>query len=201
MGFLSSIGKIGGGLFGMFGPKGRSPSSAANDYLDQVPGKMSPYYQPYMDAGKDAMGKLTGQYNDLIGDPGQKYADLGKGYKQSPGYQYKLQQALGAQANAQARGGMLGTQQDQTYAAQTANDIASQDFNDYMDRITGLYDTGLKGTQGMEEQGYNANTDFGNMVGSIYGQKGRNAYDEQGAKNKAKAKSWSDIFEGLGGLL
>jgi hypothetical protein len=191
MGFLSSIKNM---FFGS------SPSASANRYLDQIPDQMSPYYQPYMDAGKESLGTLKGQYGDLINDPGQKYADLGKGYKQSPGYQYKLQQALGAQANAQARGGMLGTQQDQTYAAQTANDIASQDFNDYMDKVTGLYGEGIKGEQGLEEQGYDANTSFGNMVGSIYGQKGRNAYDERQAENAQRAKMWSDVFKTIGGM-
>lgn len=200
MGFLGAIGKIGGGLFGMFGPKGKSPSNAANQYLDQIPGQMDPYYRPYINAGKDSLEKLKGQYGDLIDNPGDKYANLGAGYKESPGYQYKLQQALGAQANAQARGGMLGTQQDQTYAMQTANDIASQDFNDYMDRVLGLYGTGLKGEQGLEEQGYDASTNFGNAIGSIYGQKGRNAYDEQQAKNKARAKAYQDILKGVGSL-
>lgn len=191
MGFLSSVKNM---FFG------GSPSKQANRYLDQIPGQMQPYYQPYMDAGKGSLETLQNQYGDLIGDPGKKYADLGAGYKESPGYQYKLQQALGAQANAQARGGMLGTPQDQTYAMQTANDIASQDFNDYMEKVLGLYGTGLKGNEGIEQQGYEANTNYGNMLGSITGQKARNSYDERIAKNKARAKMWGDVFKTIGGL-
>ncbi|MGL6123751.1 MAG: hypothetical protein ACRC1W_12205, partial [Shewanella sp.] len=117
----------------------KNPSQEANKYLDQIPGMTGQYYDPYMQQGQAAGNKLTGQYDQMTQDPGGFYSKLGEGYQQSPGYQYKLQQALDQAANASARGGMLGTKQDQTYSMQTANDIASQDFNDYIKNILGIF--------------------------------------------------------------
>ena len=195
---LPGIGQAAGGLFGLFGKKKKSPGSAANPYLDQIPDAMKKYYQPYQDAGTSALGKVQGEYGKLTDDPGSMYSKFAEGYKQSPGYQFKLQQALGAGQNAAAAGGMLGTPQDQQMATQTANDIASQDFNDYMSQISGLYGKGLEGQQGLESQGFEANTDFAKMLAQIFGQKSNNAFSDQAGKNAASSKNWADLFSGLG---
>jgi len=46
-------------------------------------------------------------------DPDGLYSKLGQGYKESPGYQFKLKQAMMAGDNAAAAGGMAGTPQHQ----------------------------------------------------------------------------------------
>ncbi len=197
LGALGGIGSIIGGLSGLFGGH-KNPAKTANDTLDTIPGQTKPYYQPYMDAGSDSLKTLKEQYDRLTNDPGGLYSDLGKGYKESPGYQFKLHEALGASQNASAAGGMLGTPYDQGQATRTANDVASQDFNDYIKNIMGLYGEGLTGNKDLEHQGFDANTGFANLLSQITGQKAHNDFEGQAGENRGKAQSWSDIVSGIG---
>lgn len=198
LGFLSAlpgIASAAGGLFGLFG-KRKDPAAEANQYLNRIPGAAQPYYQPYINAGKDALSTLQGEYGKLLGDPNAMYNKFAEGYKESPGYQFKLKQALAAQGNAAARGGMLGTPQDVAESTRVAEGIAGEDFNNYLSQIAGLYGQGLSGTQGLESQGYGASTDYGNLLGNILGQQGKMAYEGANARNQANAQNWSNIFGG-----
>ncbi len=199
MGGMMGGGMMGGGLAGMFGGHGKNPADAANKYLDQIPGQTQQYYSPYQEAGKGALGDLQNQYKDLLS--GGVYDKLGAGYKESPGYQFKLQQALGAGNSASAAGGMLGTPQHEQQNMQLGNDIASQDFNDYMQKQMGLYGMGLEGQQGLNQMGYNANTDYANMLGSTMGQKAAYGYAGQASQNQNRSNDWSNLFGGLGMMM
>lgn len=192
-----------GGLFSLFGNKKKSaaPMNAANPYLNQIPGAMKPYYQPYMDAGSDALNKTKGEYESLIGDPTAKYNKFAEGYKESPGYKARLEEAMREITNAQAAGGMAGSGQHQQYAADKALDLHEKDFEDYMNHVMGLYGAGLGGEQGLENQGFSANTDYANMLANIYGQKAGMAYEGANAKNTGESQGWNNIFGGLGSAL
>lgn len=194
---LPGLGSLAGGLFGLFGKK-KNPMDEANKYLNQIPGQMQPYYQPYQQAGLDTLKQLQGEYGKLLGDPNAMYNKFAEGYKESPGYQFKLKQALGAGNNAAAAGGFAGSPEHEQLSMQTANDIASQDFNNYLSQIAGLYGQGLQGTQGLENQGYGANTDYANMLGQLLGQQGKMAYEGANAANTASGQNWGNIFGGLG---
>lgn len=202
-GLLSAV----GGIAGLFKkkPKYNNPANAANPYLDQIAGQAQPYYQPYQQAGNAALGKVQGAYDQQLNDPGAVYNQLAGGYKESPGYQFKLQQAMNAQGNASARGGMLGTPMDAQNAATVGNGIASQDFNDYLSQVMGLRTQGLAGEQGLESQGYGANTDFANLLAQITGQKAANAYNGAAGQNSfnqgsnaADSANWGNVASGLG---
>lgn len=180
-----------------FGP-GKSPSGEANKYYDQIPGAAGSYYNDYINRGKTAGDKLTGKYDNMLDDPGGFYDNIGKGYKESEGYKFKLQQAMNQGANASARGGMLGTPQDQQYSMQTANDIAAQDFNDYMDRVLGIFDRGQKGEERFDDQGFQGSQDMADIIAKIKAQQGNNAFSETAGKNAGKSNNWSNVFKGVG---
>lgn len=178
-------------------PKFQNPADAGMPYLKNIPGAVSPYYNPYMQAGQGAMSDLQGQYKDLLNDPGSINARLGAGYKQSPGYQFKLSQAMMAGDNAAAAGGMAGSPLHQQANMTTANGIASQDYNDYMTRMQNLYGEGLHGEQGMMDQGYNASNEMGQSVGNMYNSEANLAAqgaNQQNQYNQAKSKANSDMF-------
>lgn len=196
---IGGIGSILGGLGGLFGKK-KNPADDANRYLSQIPGKMNPYYQPYINAGRGALDTLRSEYGNLLNNPSGVYGKLAQDYEPSKGYQFLLQQALNAGDNASARGGMLGTPQHQQEAMQTAQGLASQDFEKYLHNIMGLYQGGLGGMQGLEQQGYGASTDYGNMLGSVLGQQAQNAYAGRAGMNQANSQNWSNIFGGLGSI-
>lgn len=186
-----------GGIAGMFGKK-RNPAGEANQYLDQIPGQMNPYYQPYINAGQGALGKLQGEYGTALDDPNAIYNKLGQGYKESPGYKARLQQALAAAGNASAAGGMLGSPQDIQGQTQTANDITAQDYENYLNHMQGIYNKGLEGQGEINRQGFDASTGYANILGQVTGQKANNAYNNAASQNQGNAQNWSNIFGGIG---
>lgn len=126
-----------------------NPANAANSYLDQIPGQ---YMNPEM-------------YNTIASQ-----------YKQSPGYDYRLKQALGGVNNAQAAGGMLGSRQNQKFAAETSEGLADQDFNNYMQQRMGM----------------------GDVMGNVTGQKAQYAYGGESGKNQQHAQMIQQLLSLLG---
>lgn len=176
----------------------KNPADVAMPYLDKIPEEMRPYFQDYINRGKTASDTIGGEYDKGINDPNSIYNKLSQGYKESPGYQFKLKQALDAQGNASARGGMLGTPQDQQYAMDTAHGIADQDFEEYLKHMFGIYDKSMEGTSHTADQGFNASTDFGKRMADIMAQKAGLAYKGQAGENERVSNNWSNLFKGAG---
>lgn len=195
----AGIGAAAGGIASLFGNnKKNNPANAANDYLNQIPGQTGKYYQPYQDAGREALGHLTNQYGQMSSDPNAVYNQLAGGYKESPGFQHQLQQALGASGNASAAGGMLGTPQHQEQNMQLASDMSSADFEKYLNHVIGLHSEGLSGESDINKMGYGANTEYANMLANVLGTQGQYSYAGQAGENTARSKGLADIFSGAG---
>jgi hypothetical protein len=193
---LPGIGQAAGGAMSLFG-NNKNPADIANKYISQIPGQTQQYYQPYMEAGKGAMSDLQNQYKNLLsGDVQNK---LGENYKQSPGYQFALEQALAGANNAAATGGMLGIPAHQQQNMQIAEGLASQDYNNYLQNQMGLYGQGLQGNQQLNQMGYNANTDYATNIANALAQQGAYAFEGQQGLNQKRSQGLSDIFGGLGG--
>lgn len=199
LGLGAGVAGVGGGLYNLFGKSSGIPE-AANKYLNQIPGAMQPYYQPYMSAGQNALGQLMGQYGQLTGSTGDVYNKLAGGYQQSPGFQSALKQALGAASNQAAAGGMTGTPQAQLQSADVAGTLAQKDFSDYMSRMMGLYGTGLQGMGNINKMGFGASTDYANMLGSLLGQQSQYAAMEKAMQNQKRGKAFGQLAGGLGAL-
>lgn len=172
MGLFGGLGQAAGGAFGMFN-QGKNPADSANEYLNKIPG---------------SYGDLNDEYGKLM--HGDVYDRLAGGYKQSPGYKYQLDQAMAAGNNAAAAGGKLGTLGHQQLSEETAQGIASQDFDKYMQGQLGLYGQGLGGSQ-----------DYANALSNMYGQQAQYGYAGQAGKNQARGSNIGDIFGGIGGAL
>lgn len=185
----------------------KNPASSAQNYLNQIPGTVTPYYQPFIDAGSQAMGQLQPQYSMLLqnGQPlqnsYQKMAQnpvsvlqhIGSQYQMTPGAQFQEQQGEQAIANAQASGGMSGTPQDQYMAGQYATDFTNENFNDYMKMALGigrqglegennLYHTGLHGDQQLNNLGFRASNQLAETLAQTLMAQAGLAYS--GAANK-----------------
>lgn len=199
MALLQGAGSVGQGIAGLFGNKNKNnPANAANAEYDQITGMTKPYFDPYMNSGTKNLNDLNGEYDTSVNNPNDIYNRLSQGYKESPGYQMRLKTALQAGQNSSAAGGMLGTPYDQQQAQGTANDIASQDFEKYLEHMTGIYNQGIGGKQGLENQGFDATTDYASLLANIQGKKAENAAGGQDWKNRQNAQNWSNIFGGLG---
>lgn len=185
----------------LFG-KRRDPGKEANDYLNQIPGKTAPYYDPYINAGKESLDKLTNYYDRLMNEPGKVFSELGSGYQQSPGYAATLREALSGANNAAALGGGggLGSYGHQQLAAGAAGDVANKDFEQYINHVLGLNQRGTTGEQTLESQGQNASTDYASMIASIFNAQGINAANSALGQNQAQGQNWSNIFNAVGNI-
>jgi hypothetical protein len=176
------------------------PEKDANKYLDQIPDELKKYLTPYIEHGEKSYGNLndiSGEYANMYKDPNAIIQRLGAGYKQSPGYKWRLNQGENSINNAAAAGGMAGTAQHQQQAGELAENLASQDFNDFMKNILGIYTGGLSGRTGIEQdiygKGATASSDLATGIANWLNQKGGLAY--QGAKNRNQ--QWSDTFSNI----
>lgn len=193
-------GEIGAGLAGMFTGGGNNPYDAANKYLNQIPGAISPYYNPYINAGRGALPQLQQQYGNLMNDPTGMMNKIGAGYQQSPGYQFQVNQAMNAANNSAAAGGMSGTPAAQYNAANMVGQLANQDYYNYVTRGLNQYGLGLSGEAGINQMGYNAATDYAGALANGLMNQGNLAFSGAAAQNQQQGSQWGDIIGGIGSL-
>jgi hypothetical protein len=196
----SGLAGVGSGLYNIFNP-GKSPYEEASRIYGQIPGATQPYFQPYIQAGRSAMGDLQGQYGQLTGQTGDVYNRLAGGYQESPGYKRQLEQAMGGVNRAAAAGGMLGTPAAQLQAADVGQNVASRDFGDYMNRMQSLYGMGLGGLGEINKMGYGASTNYADMLGNIMAQQGGTSALSQALQNQQRSQGIGQVASGAGSLL
>jgi hypothetical protein len=160
------------------------PYADASAYLEQIPGTITPYYQPYIDAGTGALNTLQDQYGNLISNPGGFINQVGSGFQSSPGYDYEVDQATQAANNAAASTGMLGTPQEQQQLATTVSGLANQDYYNYLNTALGAYNTGISGESNLANMGYNAASGLaGDLSSNLMNEAGlsvaENQYNDQ----------------------
>jgi len=189
------------GINSLFGGGGKNPAKVAMPYIDQIPGQTQPYYKPYQESGNDALKDLTDRYSSMLNNPNELYDQISKGYKESPGYKLKLQKGMDAANNAMAMGGQLGTPQHQQLDSEVQEGIASKDFQDYMDRVMGVYNKGMEGEEGINKMGYDANKGYAELIAQVLGTKGQYAFGGQAGQNQMKSQSRTNQIQLLTQLL
>lgn len=176
-----------GGASSLFG---EDPAEAAAPYLGGIGRETKPYYDPYIQAGREAIGQVQPEYQRLIQDPSGALARIGAGYQASPGYQFTLGQAQKAAQQAAAAGGMLGTPAQQQRMSEITSNLASQDYNNYLRNVMGLYGQGLSGLSGIGQMGYGASDAMARMLAQQMASQAQLQY--AGAANRN---------QGIGGIL
>lgn len=206
---MTGMGSLIGGLWGQHnaidpGAVTNPYFTQANKYLEQTPGYVQQYLDPYVNAGQGAMRTLQNQYQNLLNDPNALLAKLGAGYQQSPGYQRNVDEATRASNNAAAAGGYIGSPQQQEQMAKSISGIASQDYNQYLNNVMGLYGQGLQGMGGINQMGYGAAGGATSTLADMLKNQAQNAqtqaemnyYNTMNQNQKSEQQS-----SGLGGLI
>ncbi len=158
-------------------PEPVNPADSAMPYLDQIEGKSRALYDPYIQYGNNALPTLQQQYEQLLKNPGGLMQQIGSGFQESPGYKFQTSQAMNASNNAASAGGMLGTPQHQFDSASRVNDLANQDYYNYLSHGEKAYETGLSGFQGMADQGYNASNELAQRISDALMSQANLAYE------------------------
>lgn len=189
------------GLFsGLFGG-GDNAADAGMSYLQQIPGQTKQYYQPFFEAGTNALPGLQEQYGKLLNNPGGRMNEIGQNFQQSPGFQFALQQALQGSGHAAAAGGMAGSPQHEQQNMQLATQLGNQDYYNWLHPALNMYGQGLQGQQGMANMGQQAGSSMADMIAQSLAQQANMAYGGQQQKNANQSSMFGNMMNGLGGLL
>jgi hypothetical protein len=180
MGILDSI--LGGGS-----------SHSAPDIYGPVKAEVTPYYQPYVDAGTNSLGGLQEQLARMYQDPSALYDQLGAGYRESPGYQHNVQSATQAANRAAAAGGQLGSPAEQQALAGQISGMADQDYGNYMQNMMGMYGQGVQGLQGLTGMGYQASSGLADQLANA-------RYQQAGLEAQARQADQAGMSGLLGAL-
>lgn len=199
------IGAIGGGIAGLLGGFGGDDYSTkgydeAGQILGSIPSQIKGYYDPYINAGKSAIPGYQDIMSQLLKDPTQIMKMLGQGYQKSPGYDWNLQQGENAITNASAAGGMLGTPQHQQQAGQLATNLASQDYNQYMQNIMKMFGMGAEGTSGLIDQGGKMSSDLASNIAQALAGQAQLKYASQANENQYNGQNAGGGFGDLMGM-
>lgn len=179
---------------------GKNPAKGAMPYLDQIPGKTQPYYQPYYDTGTKVLPHLQGEYGGLIDNPGKKVNKIGEDYQNSPGFKNAMEEAMMAATHAAAAGGMAGTPQHQYNAMQYATELANKDYNNWLNSALGLYGEGLHGEHGLANMGQKSGEDIADMISQALSSQAGYSYGGQAAKNQQRSGLWNNIGSAVGSI-
>lgn len=171
----------------------RNPANAPMKYLEQGRNELPDYYKDYIQRGNRMGGQAEDQFGQLMNDPGGRMNQIGQSYQQSPGFQFQLQQALQAGNQSAAAGGMAGTPQHQQQNMGLANNLANQDYNQYMQNALGQYDIGLQGGQHMYDTGYGASNQLGQSMKDLLESQARLKYSGEDQRNKHQGSFWSKL--------
>lgn len=218
------IGGIASGLFNMFGGN-QNPYDAASQYYNQIPGMLNNTYNPYIHAGMGALpgmqqyenrgnvagNNLMNQYSQMTNNPGGLVNKLGASFHQSPGYAFQVQQSLNAANRAAAAGGMAGSPEEQQNIATTTNQLANQDYYNYLNHATQMYGAGIQGMQGTERlganmvqdlygAGANASNNLAQNLGSAYMNQGNMAYGSANFNNQMMGGGIGQMLGGIGDI-
>jgi hypothetical protein len=185
-----------GNIFGTV--RAPNPAESGMPYLDQIAPTISPYYQPYIDAGQQALGGLMGEYGGLMDDPAARMNQIGSSFQQSPGYGFQYDQGMNAANAAAGAGGMAGTPAHQQQASTMASNLANQDYNNYLGNATGYYNQGLQGMSGINQMGYGASNELAQSLMSALMSQGGMAYAGQESAN-AEQGGITDQLMSIGG--
>ena len=187
---------IGGALGSLFGFE-EPDYSGVESQLQQIPGTITPYFQPYIQAGEESLGGLQQQLAGLLQDPGALMQSLGAGYRTSPGMQQSMMQATEAANRAAAARGQLGSPAEQQALAKQIYGMGEQDYGDYLNRVLGLYGTGVSGLTGLTQLG----AGMGRGLAEDLAQAAMSRAGLEEAKMQAQQQSQAGLMGGLGSLI
>lgn len=193
MDFGADLGQFFGGLFG----NSDAPYKDAMKEYERYAGKAEGVQNPFLNFGKEGM-PLFQNWLKGMQDPSKFINSLMGGYQESPFAKFQQEQGLRAAQNMGSASGLTGSTPLTQFAQQNAQNISSQDMQNWLGRVLGI---NTQYGQGLEHQigtGQNAANALTGMYGDMGRQMGEAAYGREAAKNQDRSNMWGGLFN-LGG--
>lgn len=179
-------------LQGTFGNSG-SPYEAAMGPYKQFNNQAASYQNPFVQAGQNALAP----YQNMLGNmsnPSQFINTLMSQYQQSPWAKFSTQQGLNANTNAASASGLIGSTPYQQAGQQYAQNISSQDMQNWLGNTLGINNQALQGYGNLIQGGQGAANQLTNLYGNEAAGMGNLAYGQQQGQNQ-------DFLNQIGGGL
>jgi len=197
LGGSSPWGQIGQGAASLFGNLFMpNPGDKANDYYEKALQQLPQYFQPWMQSGQQALPDWLKQAQQLTQNPGGFINNIGQNFQQSPGLQFQIQQGTQAANNAASAGGMAGSPQAQQYSAGIANNLANQDYYNYLSNALNQYGLGFKGLGDISGQGQHSAQALGEDTSNILNNQAQLQYAAQNNQNQGFGSGLGQLFGG-----
>jgi hypothetical protein len=193
----SGGGNTGSGLSsffgGLFGDSGEPYKDAMKQYQEWA-NKAQGVQQPYLDAGKRGMGN----FEDWLGgikDPSSFINHLMNGYQESPWAKFSQDQATRAAQNQGSASGLTGSTPLMQFAQQNAQNISSQDMNQWLSHVLGINTQYGTGESDLMHGGQNSANALTNMYGDLGRQMGDAAYGRRAGEQQDRNNMWGGLFD------
>lgn len=182
------------GLFGHSGRPFEKAGEAYKPYYEEAKGYQNPFYQ----AGQGAMG----HYQDWLQsqqDPSKFINNLMGQYQESPYAKYQQQQGMRAAENMGSASGLMGSTPLTQFAQQNAQNISSQDMNQWLQNVLGINTQYGAGQAGMMQQGQQAGDYLSQLAGNAGNTMGGVAYGQEAGKQQDQNALWAGLAKMFGG--
>jgi hypothetical protein len=146
--------------------KARNSIQNGMQQQQQIANQAGQYFNPYMQAGQGALGAFQGALAQGQ-DPMALYNQMLSGYRESPEFNAQLQAGTNAANNAASASGMLGSGAEAQAAAGRAQDLRSQDVQNYLNSVMGLRNQYLQGQQSLVDTGMQGATGGANVLNNL----------------------------------
>lgn len=179
----------------MFSP-GTNPADKGMPYLNQIPGELKQYYDPYIGYGKSAYDTMNPQLSQMTTDPAAYMDKLMASYEPSKAYQLQKDEMTKAAGNTAAAGGMRGSLSDITGEARITDTLMGNDMQRWLDNALGIQRTGLQGEGNIFSTGYQASSSLADNLSNVLGSQAQLAFQGQREQNQDK----NDLMKSLLGM-
>lgn len=173
---------------------------SAMNYLNNIPGTITPYYQPFINQGQSAYNTMNPQISAMTSDPVAFLQNIMKGYQPSNSYQMQNTEMQKAAGNTAAAGGMRGSLNDISNSAHITDTLMGNDMQNWLANVLGIQRTGLGQESHIYDTGYNASNALAGDLSNVMGSQSQLAFQQQQQKEQQKSDLMHSLVGGAGML-
>ncbi len=186
---MNGLASIFSGLFGNSDGGYGDAMKQFKKYFEQANGTQNPFYN----AGQQGMGNFQNWLSGMQ-DPSKFINGLMGQYQESPFAKFQQQQGVRAGQNAASASGLTGSTPFAQQLQQNAQNISSQDQNQWLQNVLGVNNQYGQGQQSLMQGGQHAG-DFMSQLAMMMGNNmGAGAYGQKAGQNQ----DMNNIFSGIG---
>jgi len=188
--FLSGLGSFLGGV----GINSGAPFSAAQAAYEKWAQMGGNAEQPYMEAGQEAIPEYE-EWAHSMADPEEFTNQMMDAYQESPYAKFMQQQAVRSAQNAGSQYGMVGSSPYDFQVEQNAENISSQDLQNWMNHVMSLNRQYGGAEYNLMRGGQGSANQLLNLYGREAGAMGETAAGESAGQNANTASTIGGIAQ------